>query len=67
MDRTVLKLDEARLCLDCEAIHTEDSCPRCASDAFAFIAAWIPSMQSRRVAKPRPARKLWRDAWQRSA
>ena len=44
-----MQLHEARLCLDCEELHTLDHCPRCASEAFAFVTRWIP-------AKERPAR-----------
>jgi len=49
-----MHLQEARLCLDCEELHTEDRCPRCASDAFAFVTRWIPANE-RRVRTRRPA------------
>jgi len=48
-----MHLQEARLCLDCEELHTDDRCPRCASDAFAFVTRWIPSNE-RRVRPRRP-------------
>ncbi|HEV3063392.1 MAG TPA: hypothetical protein VGY48_34435 [Vicinamibacterales bacterium] len=48
-----MHLQEARLCLDCEELHTADRCPRCASDAFAFVTRWIPANE-RRVYVRRP-------------
>jgi hypothetical protein len=48
-----MHLQEARLCLDCEELHTADTCPRCASDAFAFVTRWIPANE-RRVRTRRP-------------
>jgi hypothetical protein len=51
-----MHLQEARLCLDCEELHTADRCPRCASDAFAFVTRWIPANERRvRVRRPPPA------------
>jgi len=38
-----MNLRQARLCLDCEELHTEDQCPQCASEAFAFLTRWLPS------------------------
>jgi len=43
-----MHLHEARLCLDCETLHTDDRCPYCASDAFAFLTQWIPIDERRR-------------------
>src|SRR5712671_5984993 len=43
-----MHLHEARLCLDCEELHTVDRCPHCASDAFAFLTQWIPIDERRR-------------------
>jgi RNA polymerase subunit RPABC4/transcription elongation factor Spt4 len=37
-----MNLREARLCLDCEELHTEEQCPVCASEAFSFLTRWIP-------------------------
>ena len=36
-----MRLDDARLCLDCEEIHNERECPSCGSEAFAFLKRWI--------------------------
>jgi hypothetical protein len=38
-----MRLDDARLCLDCEEIHEEQDCPACGSEAFAFLTRWIQS------------------------
>jgi hypothetical protein len=46
-----MKLDAARLCLDCEDVHDGQVCPSCGSEAFAFLTRWVkPSVESR----PRP-------------
>ena len=51
-----MHLQEARLCLDCEELHTADRCPRCASDAFVFVSRWIPANERRvRTRRPPPA------------
>ena len=36
-----MRLDEARLCLDCEEIHNDQECPSCGSEAFAFLTRWV--------------------------
>jgi hypothetical protein len=36
-----MRLDDARLCLDCEEIHDEQECPACGSEAYAFLKRWI--------------------------
>jgi RNA polymerase subunit RPABC4/transcription elongation factor Spt4 len=36
-----MKLDAARLCLDCEEIHESQICPICSSEAFAYLTRWI--------------------------
>src|SRR5262245_20135897 len=51
-----MQLREARLCLDCEELHTEERCPVCASEAFAFVTRWLPVDERRtRARKPPPA------------
>src|SRR4249920_1010968 len=47
-----MQLRVARLCLDCEELHTENRCPRCASDSYAFLSNWLPSEERRRWRKP---------------
>jgi hypothetical protein len=59
-----MKLAEARLCLDCEELHTEDRCPMCASDAFAFVTRWIPpTEQKTRQRRPPPTPSSKRLRW----
>jgi hypothetical protein len=36
-----MKLDVARLCLDCEEVHERQHCPSCGSEVFAFLTRWI--------------------------
>jgi hypothetical protein len=47
-----MQLRVARLCLDCEELHMDDSCPRCASESYAFLAKWLPSEERRRWRRP---------------
>ena len=55
-----MQLRTARLCLDCEELHEEQTCPICASESFAFISRWVPSQKRqqrpRRVVEAPPAR-----------
>ncbi len=71
-----MRLDNARLCLDCEEIHEEHECPACGSEAFAFLKRWIKttSESGRRGPEPRsfsasatrlPASSDQLDAWRR--
>jgi hypothetical protein len=56
-----MQLREARLCLDCEELHTDDRCPVCASDAFAFVTRWVPPTERKsrpRRPPPPPSRRL---------
>jgi hypothetical protein len=47
-----MQLRVARLCLDCEELHVENVCPRCASERYAFLSAWLPSEERRRRRRP---------------
>jgi hypothetical protein len=49
-----MRLDDARLCLDCEEIHEEQECPSCGSEAFGFLTRWIKSTRDTTSAKPVP-------------
>ena len=49
-----MQLRVARLCLDCEELHVEDSCPVCASERYAFLSRWLPSEERRRWRRPAP-------------
>ena len=37
-----MRLQSARLCLDCDEVHDAQQCPQCASETFAFITRWVP-------------------------
>ena len=50
-----MQLRVARLCLDCEELHVEETCPRCASPRYAFLSIWLPSEERRRWRRPAPA------------
>jgi hypothetical protein len=47
-----MQLRVARLCLDCEELHTDNACPRCASESYAFLTKWLPSEERRRWRGP---------------
>jgi hypothetical protein len=60
-----MRLDDARLCLDCEEIHDDQECPSCGSEAFAFLTRWVkPAVPAdggahpEGQASPRPARSI---------
>jgi hypothetical protein len=50
----IMQLREARLCLDCEELHTMERCPVCASEAFAFVTRWLPVDERRALAARKP-------------
>ncbi len=43
-----MQLRVARLCLDCEELHTGSRCPRCASTSCAYLTNWLPCEERRR-------------------
>ena len=51
-----MQLHIARLCLDCNEVHDAQDCPRCGSEAFAYLSRWVPAperrMQSRTTSSP---------------
>jgi hypothetical protein len=47
-----MQLRVARLCLDCDEIHAEQTCPVCGSESFGYISRWIPAPERR--TRPRP-------------
>lgn len=59
-----MRLEDARLCLDCEEIHEEQVCPACGSEAFGFLTRWIQSTAppSSRPAAPQVVRPAERPA-----
>src|SRR3954470_9685454 len=48
-----MQLHVARLCLDCQEVHDQQTCPICSSESFAYLSRWVPA-PDRRV-RPRPA------------
>jgi hypothetical protein len=42
-----MQLHIARLCLDCNEIHDQQSCPVCSSEEFAFLSRWVPATERR--------------------
>jgi hypothetical protein len=42
-----MQLPIARLCLDCDEVHSELHCPVCASEAFAYLTRWVPAPERR--------------------
>jgi hypothetical protein len=43
-----MQLRVARLCLDCEELHMDNACPRCASESYAFLSNWLRVEERRR-------------------
>jgi hypothetical protein len=50
-----MHLRVARLCLDCEEIHDQQSCPICSSESFAYISRWIPRPEGMTRQRPAPS------------
>lgn len=50
-----MQLRVARLCLDCEELHTDNSCPRCASESYGFLSTWLQVEERRRWRRPAAA------------
>lgn len=50
-----MQLRVARLCLDCEELHSDNICPRCASERYAFLTTWLPTEERRRWRRPAPS------------
>jgi predicted nucleic acid-binding Zn-ribbon protein len=42
-----MQLHVARLCLDCNEVHDTQDCPRCGSEAFAYLSRWVPAPERR--------------------
>ena len=56
--RQLMRLDNARLCLDCEEIHEEQVCPTCGSEAFGFLTRWIKAKRDPADTSSQPPRPL---------
>ena len=53
-----MQLRNARLCLDCEEIHTHQQCPVCASESFAYLTRWVPADDRRQNRRTTPVSNL---------
>src|SRR5258708_25027740 len=42
-----MQLHAARLCLDCQEVHAETTCPLCSSSSFAPLSRWVPPQERR--------------------
>jgi hypothetical protein len=49
-----MKLNVARLCLDCQEVHAEDHCPLCSSESFAFLTRWVKLERAAKIRQPSP-------------
>jgi hypothetical protein len=54
-----MKLNVARLCLNCEEVHAAKSCPRCASDTFTYLTRWVPRIETPAPEPPSIAKPNW--------
>ena len=56
-----MRLELARLCLNCEEVHDSQACPVCTSESFAYIKRWIPALEPRPQRRPpRLVRASWK-------
>lgn len=47
-----MRLQDARLCLDCDEIHQDGLCPVCGSESFTYISRWVPVPDPERPRRP---------------
>src|SRR5712691_10077714 len=47
-----MQLVIARLCLDCDEVHSAQHCPVCASEAFSYLTRWVPAPERRMRLRP---------------
>jgi len=52
-----MQLHVARLCLDCEDVHDQPTCPQCSSESFAYISRWVPAPERRTQPREMPSRE----------
>jgi hypothetical protein len=52
-----MQLHVARLCLDCEEIHDQQTCPLCSSESFAYISRGVPAPERRTQPREVPSRE----------
>jgi hypothetical protein len=61
-----MKLNTARLCLDCDEVHDEPRCPVCASESFAFIKRWVTAPERQAAVPATPNERAERAATYRA-
>jgi len=42
-----MKIQQAKLCLDCDELYTGEGCPVCASRVYVYINKWITNRINR--------------------
>ena len=52
-----MQLHVARLCLDCEELHEQQTCPVCSSESFVYISRWVPAPERRTRPRDAPSRE----------
>jgi hypothetical protein len=52
-----MQLHVARLCLDCQEVHDQQTCPICSSESFAYMSRWVPAPERRLHPRPAPSRE----------
>jgi hypothetical protein len=64
-----MQLHVARLCLDCEELHEQQTCPVCSSESFVYISRWVPTPERRTRPRDVPSREtasVYRDLLDRN-
>jgi hypothetical protein len=52
-----MQLHSARLCVNCDEVHDALSCPRCASEEFAYLTRWVPAPERRVTTRTAPSER----------
>src|ERR1041385_8299225 len=52
-----MQLHVARLCLDCEELHEQQTCPICSSESFVYISRWVQAPERRSRPRALPSRE----------
>lgn len=42
-----MKLDQAKMCLDCEELFEGEQCPLCGRENYVWVQTWIPLLSGR--------------------
>ena len=54
-----MKLQDAKLCLNCEEIYVGPVCPKCATPHCVFVTNWIQSLEKQRQRQNAAEYYLW--------